>query len=410
MRGASDIDRFDFFDQCHRRGKSAKIQWVSLLLALAALGSVSNILLWGYADPLSSALMFTSFALVLQYANSPYALQPWIIACACGLLAALTKQPGLVWVGLSLPVIALFGVWRWRWPAITIIFGGVTAILAAIWPVFIAPDFSNNQGVLAIAEKNGGYLASGFYAFSKYILNDAFLGVLLVVSTGIALSTSRGRFLWIFAIAPFLAIWFIIGSYEKRHGMHVILMAVYLAISVLHARGRDAAQEIQFPAITDKFETRAVSLVLGIFVVCLAVGTAWSLNATALRDGNKLMFSAQFGDDALPIYEDMVSSKRKVFTTSNYQYGMLFNRVDISRLDPAGDESLMNSLLRYLREYEIEYALTAGDWGFGPYSETLLQLAEKCPAALELVASSELEPRPRIYRVHQGAPINSCVP
>lgn len=385
------------------------INWLTLLLAVGSVISLASPMYWAYADPLASALLLCSFSLILQYARRPGQLRLIVLASVCALVASLTKQPGLVWCLASLPVMALFGIWRMGWKKAVLVPCLIAMALAAVWPLLVAPTFTNNQGVLDIAQNNGGLLASFLKSTKSYIVKSPDLGLLLLFPAVVALTNKPGRVLWLCFILPYLAIWFIVGSYEKRHGLHVILVSVALCNHILMCKYPQAPRAMisqqMSPAIR-RTGLRCASLC----IVISGIALAHLRYASSLQDGNRAIFVSQFGSDAVSIYDDIITNQLHVFTVSNYQYGMFFNRTPLYRPDAGDTHATGQKLKNYLTSSQSAYTFTSGDWSFGPYSAQIERLAQQCPEALELLKKSTIQPQPAIYKVHQEALASRCNP
>lgn len=385
------------------------INWFTLVISISAVASMAGLIYWAYADPLASATILTSFALVLQYTQNPHQLRPMILASICALIAALTKQPGLVWCLASLPAMAIYGIWHLGWKKIILIPCLIASALAAIWPLILAPTFINNYGVLEIAKNNGGFMASLIKSANSYILHKPNLGLLLFLPILLSISNKPIRFLWLCFILPYLFIWFTLGSYEKRHGLHVVLVSVLLttyALTQMYPIAKKNTITHQSAPTIQRTWTRWASL----FTVLLIIGLAYLRHADSLQDGNRSIFISQFGADTGGIFDEIVTHQHHVFTASNYQYGMLFNRTPLFRPDAGDIEASMQKLKDYLLSSQSSYTFTSGKWSYGPYSSKIESLAQQCPEALELIKRSAVQPQLSIYKIHQKSLISSCNP
>ncbi|MCD2511089.1 hypothetical protein [Comamonas endophytica] len=384
------------------------VNWLTLLLSIGAIASIANLLYWAYADPLASALLITSLALILQYARRRE-LRLMVLASACALMAALTKQPGLVWCFASLPAMAAYGVWRLGWKKEVLAPCIAAMALAAIWPVFLAPSFASNQGVMDIVTKNGGIVDSVFKSVKTYVLASPGIGFILILPVLLAFRSKPLRFSWLFFVFPYLIIWFALGSYELRHGMHVILMSVLLVMHALTSQYplvENPASAQQGSGMIERHWMACVSFLL----VILSMFLAYHRNADALKDGNRAIFISQFGSDAAEVFDGIVGSQSHVFAFSNYQYGIFFNRTPLFRLDAKEKNVSVQTLRSHLLTSRSAYVFTAGDWDYGSFSANFQALSQMCPEALQLMKKSEVQPQFSIYRVHQESLLSRCQP
>jgi hypothetical protein len=398
---------FDFTAKSSRQ----LINWLTLLLSTAAIFSLGNLLYWAYADPVASALLLTSFALLLQYSKHPGNLRPLLLSVSCGLLASLAKQPGLVWCLFTLPALVAYGTWRWRWKAAGLAVCILAMAGAAIWPLFIAPGFTGNHGVLDIARNNGGLLASVFLSIQKYVVKTPGVGILLLASFLISFFSSRGRIFWAICVAPYLLIWFTVGSYELRHGIHVVFISVALANHLLIQKHPQNTPSSTFSedSISRGFKIpNAVIASITAAILGSSIYLAYQKNALALQDGNQAIFVSQFGKDSLSIYDDIVDHQRRIFVISNYQYGMFYNRTMIGRPDIHPAPPTAQTLLDQLIRFQPDYLLDAGEWTYGPYSPHLKALAARCSSAFTVLKQNTVQPYSAIYRIDGQALKTDC--
>lgn len=394
-------------------GKSSSklTNWLTLLLSTTALFSLGNLLYWAYADPVASALILISFTLLMQYSRNPENIRPLLLSLSCGMLASLAKQPGLVWCLLTLPALVAYGTWRWRWKASGLVMCITVMAGAAIWPLFIAPGFTGNHGVLDIAQKNGGLLASVFLSIQKYVIKTPGIGLLLLASLVISSLSSRGRILWSICIAPYLLIWFTVGSYELRHGMHVVFISVALANHLLIQKNPENTQTSKSSgySVFKGFKPSSTAIAsITAAILGLSVYLAHQKNAMALQDGNQAIFVSQFGKDSLNIYDDIVDHQRRIFVISNYQYGIFYNRTIIGRPDINSAPPTPQTLLDQLIQFQPDYLFDAGEWTYGPYSPHLKVLAARCSSAFTVLKRNTVQPYSAIYKLDGHALKTDC--
>ena len=381
--------------------------WLSLVLSITAMISIANLMYWAYADPLASALLLTSLALILQYAQRPEQIRLMVLASSCALVASLTKQPGLVWCLASLPIVTIYGVLRLGWKKAALVPCLFAVLLAIIWPVFVAPTFTSNHGVLEIAKNNGGLLASLLKSANSYIVKSPDFGLLLLFPIFVALINKPIRLLWLCFVLPYLVIWFTFGSYEKRHGIHVILVSVLLVTHAL-TRMYPIANNIVIARQFNSAIWQKWILLASLCIVVASINLAYFRHAPPLQDGNRAIFISQFGTDAGDIFDEIIVNKYHVFTASNYQYGALFNRTPLYRPDSGDVEASAQKLKDYLIPSQSSYTFTSGDWSYGPYSAQIEKLAQQCPDAFELIKKSAVKPQFSIYKIHQNSLASLC--
>ena len=390
------------FSDLVARSSSQFINWLTLLLTFGALAGFGNLLFWAYADPLATALILLSFTLLLQYSEKPAKLRPLMLSLFCGLLASLTKQPGLVWCLATLPALILYGVWRWEWRPAALAACIAVMLLAAIWPLFVAPEFTGNQGVLDIVKKNGGWIASVILSLKKYIVDSPDIGILLIGTMLVSLFSGKGRIFWILCVLPFLVIWFTVGAYEQRHGIHVLFVSTALANHLLIQRYPCIDRASREPRIFNfqgKIPTDAICVAVSAVLLISSVYLAYQRNYSNLQDGNKAIFISQFGGESNEVYRDIIDNQRRIFVVSNYQYGMFFNRTIIGRPELHRSVLTPKGFLEELANFKPEYIFDAGEWTYGPYTSHLRKLIEVCPDAFFLIKKNDFSPYSAIYQV-----------
>ncbi|WP_199140184.1 hypothetical protein, partial [Delftia sp. ASV31] len=399
------------FSDLVARSSSQLINWLTLLLTFGALASFGNLLFWAYADPLATALILLSFTLLLQYSEKPAKLRPLMLSLFCGLLASLTKQPGLVWCLASLPMLIIYGVWRWKWRPAALAACIVAMLLAAIWPLFVAPEFTGNQGVLDIVKKNGGLMASVMLSLKKYIVDSPDMGMLLIGTMLVSLFSGRGRVFWILCVLPFLVIWFTVGAYEQRHGIHVLFVSTALSNYLLIQRYPCIDGISRQPRIfnfQERIPTDTICVAVSVVLLTSSVYLAYQRNYSNLQDGNKAIFISQFGDESNDVYRDIIDNQRRIFVVSNYQYGMFFNRTIIGRPELHRSVLTPKDFLEELANFKPEYIFDAGEWTYGPYSSHLREMIEVCPDAFSLRKKNDFSPYSAIYQVDSQALGTEC--
>lgn len=399
------------FSDLVARSSSQLINWLTLLLTFGALASFGNLLFWAYADPLATALILLSFTLLLQYSEKPAKLRPLMLSLFCGLLASLTKQPGLVWCLATLPMLIIYGVWRWKWRPAALAACIVVMLLAAIWPLFVAPEFTGNQGVLDIVKKNGGWMASVMVSLKKYIVYSPNIGMLLIGTMLVSLFSGRGRVFWILCVLPFLVIWFTVGAYEQRHGTHVLFVSTALANYLLIQRCPcidGISREPRIFNFQERIPTDMICVAVSVVLLTSSVYLAYQRNYSNLQDGNKAIFISQFGDESNDLYRDIIDNQRRIFVVSNYQYGMFFNRTVIGRPELHRSVLTPKEFLEELANFKPEYIIDAGEWTYGPYSSHLREMIEVCPDAFSLRKKNDFSPYSAIYQVDSQALGTEC--
>lgn len=190
----------------------------------------------GYADPMLAAATTISLALYLRYLEDQQKREYLFFGMLCSIVAALSKQPGLFFTCISLPLIFAIQSYRtkkwkaWEWVAISIPF-----IPALYWLLTNGSHFYQNTGVISASTHQDHITLRGArtaltYSIQHYLLQQPTLLALLIIS---AISARRAWYklaFFLVFIVPATLLWFTFGSYDMRLGLY-ILGAMGLLIS-----------------------------------------------------------------------------------------------------------------------------------------------------------------------------------
>ena len=364
---------------------------VTALILTFTVGPVIVRLAKGLADPLMSAAVILSAMLLITYAREPKKLTWLWLAGACAVIGALTKQAGLIWACFSLPLIVTVGFLHYKWPKGTLIVAATVLLISMIWPVWIAPTFTNNPGVINASMGNRSYLQQIRFAVHEYLIARPEILLLFVAS---ALATWRNAFLrllFFVGFLPMLAAWFLFGAYEIRLGIHVLGLAGLLTICALMAPMKDESSH-PYTKESNRLPHRGPTLLLASMLTgAIVTGLIASVLALAhklgtdLTDGASNTLRIQYGSNSDAVLDSLLKSKPHVWTTSNYAYGALYGRLPVGFPGYVGLDYTVANVKKELLAFKAEYAVYTGRVAYGPASELLKELAQKCPDALDPV-------------------------
>ena len=354
----------------------------------------------GYADPLMSAQLAVSLLCVVLYLSSNR-LQWWIMAVAAATLAGLTKQPAVLWACGGLPLLALIGCWRRRWPFSSVVVACVGAVIVAFYTFVVMSDITSNGGVFARALGERGVLGTLIHSANRYLVRRPDILFVLLLSWWLARREFMLHIMWWFALAPMIGLWFTLGSYEMRQGLHVIWWAGLLALAGLNIRW-----DMDTPLPKSRSQTqhwRSLVFSIATVLILAAVIPVWAARSGfQFKDGQQMAFIQQMGrrQNASTVFEQIVTGQKRVFTTSNYSWGLFYGRTPVLRAGHNGDVATVASLRDLLLLQHADYAISSGDYAYGPYSALLLKLAHHCPSALPLEIQSR-DDRYQVFRIDQ---------
>lgn len=362
--------------------KSASITTLILLTAIAPNGPAYS---KGLADPLMTASMALSAWLLITYAQEPTGIVKFAIALACGVAASMTKQAGLLWM-LALGIIVLYGYVQLGWPKLTLVLTSVAIAASLVWPVLIAPSFINNQGVISASMANRSYSQQLAFAANQYLIKRPELLVLFAATLFFSWKFKLLRIISLAGIVPMMLAWFVFGSYSLRLGGHVLALAGVVLMSALYFTHVKLRQGEPAPpnSLTNRTLTTIVSIALTsayIFGIFFGIQSIAAHIGTDLYDGAKTTLKLQFGDRSKDVIDNLLASNARVWTTSNYSYGPLYGRIPVRFPDYTNIAFNSNTVKKDILEFRSDYAIQSDVVAFGPASDLLKSLAQRCPDA-----------------------------
>lgn len=343
----------------------------------------------GLADPLMSAAIILSAMLLIAYAREPKKMTWLWLSGICAVVGSLTKQAGLIWACFSLPLAISYSCWHHKWPRRTLIVAVTVVLISAIWPLWIAPTFTNNPGVINASMGNRSYLQQIGFAVNEYLISRPEILVLFVASALIAWRNVFLRLLLIVGLLPMLLAWFLFGAYEIRLGIHVLCLAALLLICAMMTPSNDEPahlHDLESNLLPHRRSTVFLAFTLtGAIVAALVFGIVTIAHkiGTDLTDGASNTLRIQYGPNSGSIIDHFLKSKPRVWTTSNYAYGALYGRLPVEFPRYVGANYNTANVIKELLAFQAEYAVYSGRVSYGPASELLKGLAQECPGALD---------------------------
>lgn len=371
---------------CGARSKR-NIQIISsALLAWTVLRTWSTLRL-GYADPLMTAGLIVSVVCLIAY-TSDQRMRWWVMSAAAAAAAAATKQPAVLWAAGGLPLIALLGWVRNHWTLRSLLIASASALVVAWMTFFVSADITNNPGVVTAAFRDRGVVGTLAHSVWRYLILKPDILALLVASWWYTRKHALLHAIWWIAIPVQIGLWFTLGSYEIRHGTHVIWLASILLLAALNMR-HEAGETPQTAALGARRRSNAFALALMLGCAGIAVIYAGNLTGTDLKDGQKSAFAKQMRRErAADLYKRIVDSQARVLTTSNYSWGLFYGRTPLERAAPQAEQLSMQQLRDRLLEKRVDFAISSGAYAYGHFSAAVLELAATCPDAMAVELTS----------------------
>ena len=378
-----------------------------LLIYVLYAMDVYEVLSTGLAETLMVPVLTVSIALYFNYRDRG---DPQTLALCAGtaLLAALSKQPALIWLMIALPVLMIHEQslqrrpQRQLWPLALCWLGGLVWLLTEGW------GFENNVGVVSASQEGRAFWEQLAYASDKHLLGKpAFLFLLIVAA--IAVHAGRyGRGVFWLLLMPSLFAWLIWGAYNTRLGTHVMLTSALLVsvsgFKVLSAR----AALPSFGTPTDR------QLLALVGVLCVVSAIYSSLEVPKLIKQKVGPFSYYdapanviwkfFGDHSGPVIARVFRKDAVVWAPSAYVYGIFFKHNPVARSSYAPGFNA-SQLREDLINSDSTIAVDAGELARVDVGSRVLRelLAnESCGSAFSMLTASDIKYRYVVYEIDRS--------
>lgn len=391
--------------------------YLVLLLYVMAFVGLEQFFDDGYADPIMNGCLLVSVALFWQsqqkpsFQISPVMLGLWSVLC--GIAAAHAKQPGLLWVLFSLPVLLWLGAppekakWRYRLLAIPSILGGLA------WLIWEGREFHHNTGVIGLSIADRDVMSQLAYSVNKYFIHQPWLFLLFLLAVLSCRTDKILRQLVIIFMIPSLFCWFVFGAYHLRLGQHLIAFAFF----VVAASGYALPTKLTTWEGWQRFwgwlalrQKQCFTAIVGISIVMggllFVQGTWLEKGKISLYAGGRQSLQRYFGQDADHIYTTVYRNPDALlWVPSRYLYGLFYKHTqlttpDYSRYATYDRATLIDELQRKLPDYVFTVSQDVID---GPASSMLKEVVKECPMAFEQISSSKNRFSFVTYKVNKEA-------
>ncbi len=351
---------------------------------------------YGYADfPMVAFLSASVFCWLGQEKKWPGAFPLSVFFALC---AALTKQPGLIWAALTLPLLILFQLKRsplekgvWLSLIAGVLFG---------WFFLEGQGFTHNVGVVEASQQGRTWGSQLWYAIKTYWIAQPAIALLYLGALGVSLKTKKFGMIWFFFIVPATLLWFLFGAYHLRLGLHILaVLALIIALEL----------EIPFKGLLIR---RGVEIRLWIGALLLSLGLSWGLYqrsvpgqepSVSVYKASTISFRKYFGSESDWVLANLYDHPElRLFIPTNYIMGLFYGHTPIVRPSVQSgfpyDEA---ALLRDFKTLKPDYVFTSGELLQGePASGLIGALALKRPDLLEPVVKGPNRLGYRAYRLH----------
>lgn len=126
-------------------GNAVKFSVLALVLLFGA--SASKYMNDGLADPMMVSALVMSVFLFICFDDREGKSTEWLwIAVICGVVAAYSKQPALIWTGFALPILTLVNAIRRQWSPTALWAAGFGMLVSIAWVIGEGSGFQQNKG------------------------------------------------------------------------------------------------------------------------------------------------------------------------------------------------------------------------------------------------------------------------
>ena len=375
---------------------------LGLVLLLGA--EFSRIFDNGMPDTMMTAAILSSMLFLFLHQEDKGRGEFLILSACSAIVAALSKQPGLIWALFSLPALLVYGAVRRRNPWRDLFVGLVPALCAVLWMMTEGRNFQENDGVLSRSLEDRDYLSQLAFSASEWFLETPVILALAAFALFAVLRNKRGGDALLLFTVPSLAAWFIYASYDIRAGAPAVAS---LALLAAYARfGLKPAKAPQGAAVR---RIRPRYLLIGALFAISAGGGAYELNKYANRyDHYRIGHTSLsnlfdiFGADARLVYDQILRRDVSLWTPTNYVYGLFYGHTELIR-PPREDEPYdAATLLRHIRAERPDYLTNSGGVPIGTGGAALDALAGTlCPDLFERIAGPDEQYGIAVYRLNK---------
>ncbi|MBS0286205.1 MAG: hypothetical protein JSR17_02850 [Proteobacteria bacterium] len=373
--------------------------YLVLLLYVLAFVGLEQFFDDGYADPVMSGCLLVSVALFWQSQQKPvFHINPLMLALwsvLCAITAAHAKQPALLWVLFSLPVLLIFTVKEqskkpYYFLAMLLIAGGLW------WVLGEGREFHHNRGVLWLSTANRDLISQLWFSINKYFIHQPFL-FLLFLTAWISCKTDKTlRNMVIVFMIPSMLCWFLFGAYHLRLGQHLIAFAFFVIAASGYALPAKITSWEGWQRFWNWLAQRQKQCFLGIVFVSVVMGGllfvqgAWvEKGRISLYSGGRLSLQRYFGKDSDFIYATVYSDPSALlWVPSRYIYGLFYKHTQLTTPDyPRYETYNKAALIDELKRKNPDYVFTVNENVIdGPGSAVLSEVIGQCPSAFEKIA------------------------
>ena len=358
----------------------------------------------GMPDTMMAVGVLLSVFYFLQFSKDSTRVDYLWLSVICSAVAALTKQPALVWSVASMPLLLAYAYIRKEMRFTHLLIGTIPAIVGIIWILTEGRDFHDNAGVTGRSFAERGYIDQLVFSFKLYFVSDWKLSALYILGTISCIVNRRMLGVLLLFTLPSTITWLLFANYDIRAGLPAILtMPLFLAYSgYIFGHNSKSEEDVKFRL--------AVLAVLSIFLTIFALSDALSSiekhrkkKDPGFELGHPLRnnFVRMFPHDADKIYKEIVLDEdSRIWAPTHYVYGLFYGYTNVTR--PAHSNRLYSAeeLLQELRSTRRNFVTNSGEVPAGPGGMVLDKLVnETCPSLFQIFSGPGNDKDVTIYKL-----------
>lgn len=351
-----------------------------------------------YADPLMIASLITSITFFVFYINTSQKHFLWL-SVVCGISASLTKQPGLWWSLIVFPSWVTFRMIRLKKMNIV----ELMAIILMIYPPLLwlaEVNFSvfHNQTVLNASFQHRSLFSQLSHAIWEYFIKTPTILLLVLLAGAAVCKKSIVKVLFFTLVIPYLLMWFLLGAYQLRLGVHVtVLCGLIIAIS--------GGSNFQF-----HFLNRSKQVLYSLFGISALISFICFIKLNYFNEydifptqGGKTTLNSMYGKDGQFVFSRIYNNlSTKVWIGDPFNYGVLYGHANLLYPDNyfVGHHYELQDLVNDIKFKKPLYIISPGRTP-SRFKGLVEQLVKMCPYDLKKVAEGNSQYQFVVYEVNK---------
>ena len=257
------------------------------------------------------------------------------MSSASAVVAALSKQPALLWLLVALPTLAVADKISRQLPLSKLTPAAFAVCAGLLWLATEGAGFHLNEGVLSRSLEERSWFEQILYAGDRHLIGDPATGFIFALCVYAIYRDRRGRGVFFLLLVPSLLLWFLFGAYEERLGMHIVALATLLTVASSLERGeKDGRVDVANMRPTICYIAYVMASLAVVFAMKIGLSRIESRHPYfSLYDGGKNVIYKYFGDDANFVYREIYRQSKTLWISSNYIYGIFYGHNPIVRPD-----------------------------------------------------------------------------